>query len=269
MIGFKNLSKQRALYMLLFFVLFFICFQRLFFFSSGILESISSYLIYPVLVVQNKISSKMKSVFEKSGTVEQLTAQIEKLKQENEDLLADNIQVKSSLRYLENLEELIEFKKQYEVASFLPASILMRQISQDGNILFIDQGSSAGIKKDMVVVYKNCLLGKITEVYPTYSKFAAITDKSCKVAVCCIKSSATGIHEGCNKIDKTKLSHVNHLDQMFEDDLVISSGEGLVFPKGFALGKVSQFTKDGIQYKVDIQPIINISKISHCFVIRK
>jgi len=170
---------------------------------------------------------------------------------------------------LENLQELIEFKKRYEISSFMSATILMRQISNDANILFIDLGSSSGIKKDMVVVYKNCLLGKISDVYPTYSKFVSITDKSCKVAACCIKSGAIGIHEGSNQIDQTKLSHVNHLDQMFEDDLIISSGDGLIFPKGFALGKVSKFSKEGVQYNIEVKPVIDISKISHCFVIVK
>lgn len=265
----NKLIKQNFLYLILSFLFFLFCVHRLFFISPGIFESLASYIAYPFVSMQGKLAGMVNSYHENSSDVQSLKVKIDAVQKEKDDLFAENIQLKSALAYLEQVSELIEFKKKFHVNVIATAQIMSKYIAQTGHFCFIDKGSNDGIDKGMVSVYKNCLLGKITEVYPAYSKMIFITDKECKVAAYCFKTLAMGIYQGTNRLDSADLNFVNHLDKLEIDDLLISSGEGLIFPQGFILGKISKFSSDEIQYKASIKPIIDINSIKYCQIVRK
>jgi len=243
--------------------------HRLFFFSSNVLENIVSQLTYPIIIIQGKFSNLIDFYFQKNQSIENLKKQLKLVQNEKEDLLYDNIRFKATIGYFERIGELVEFKKRYSLNSAITAQIIMKQISDDGHCCYIDKGSCCGVAKDMAAIYKNCLIGKVVEVYPKYSKIVYITDKSCKVAVYCFKTGAIGIYEGLNKLNSAELKYVNHLNFLSKNDLVLSSGEGLIFPQGFALGKISKFTKNEVQYDVTIKLLIDIKSIEYCQLIRK
>jgi rod shape-determining protein MreC len=133
----------------------------------------------------------------------------------------------------------------------------------------IDAGSSKGVEKDMVVVYKHCLVGKVTEVYPWYSKVVAITDRTCKVAVQCVNQKTTGIHEGTNDLGATQLKYVSHLEPIEVGDYLISSGEGLVFPRGLGVGQIVSCAQSGLYHVIEVKPLIDMQKIAYCTVIKR
>ena len=66
----------------------------------------------------------------------------------------------------------------------------------------------------MIAVFKDCLVGRVVEVYPYYSKVILITDPTCKVAAICTSTNVKGIHEGMLSLTTTKLSFVNHLEEV-------------------------------------------------------
>lgn len=269
MISKNSFIKHNFRYSVLVFLFIIFCIQRLFFMSSGLFEIVSSYLAYPIVLMQGKVSNLINSYNQKNQETEKLRIVIDSLQKEKEDLFSENVQLKSSLAYLEQVSELIEFKKKFNINVITTAQVMSKYISDISHFFLIDKGSQQGINKNMVAVYKNCLVGKVTEVYPGYSKLILITDKDCKVAAYCFKTGAMGIYEGSNQLDRAQLNYVNHLDNLIEDDLLISSGEGLVFPQGFILGKISKFTNDGIQYHALVKSVIDIDKIKYCQIIQK
>ena len=265
----NRLNKHNLGHMALLALFFFFCVHRLLFNSKGILESVASYISYPIISIQGKISNLVTVYHENNEEVSKLRTKIDAIQKEKDDLFSENVQLKSSLAYLEQVSELIEFKKKFHINVIVTAQVMSKSISDISHFCFIDKGSQDGISKDMVAVHKNCLLGRVTEVYPGYSKVIFITDKDCKVAAYCFKTAAMGIYEGNNHIDIADLNYVNHLDKLIEDDLLISSGEGLIFPQGFILGKIHKFSNDGIQYKASVKPIIDMNSIKYCQIIRK
>jgi rod shape-determining protein MreC len=267
----KRSYKKYVFYFFIVVMLSIFCINRLFLSSSEKSESFVSSLMYPLILIQDKVCDWINPYFEKDESVDKIKSELEKLKKENEELSSENIRIKSAIGYLENVEELIQFKKKYDknYSKGIIAQLLMKQFSIQENYCFIDKGADDGVTKDMVAVYKDCIIGRISEVFPSYSKLAFVTDKSCKIAAYCCKTGTTGIYEGINQTDKASLSYVNHLATLEADDLVISSGEGVVFPQGFALGKISTFTSDGVQYKVSLNPIIDVNKLKYCYLIKK
>lgn len=248
--------------------LFFAGKQSIVYLSRGT-EKTASYIMYPVLIAQNKIVEPIKKWFEKKRTMQELEQYVVALQAERDELLADNIQLHATLDYLKDIKELIDFKKQYVEKNDYVVQILVKHFSEQSHFFLIDGGSYKGIKKNMVAVYKNCLIGRVTEVYPFYSKVVLITDKACKVASYCKQTKSNGIHHGTNNVSSTTINHVSHLSAVKKGDHVISSGEGLIFPRGFALGTIISYKAEDLFYTIEIEPLIDMRSISHCLIMQK
>lgn len=216
------------------------------------------YILYPVLFLSNKFRLSYKDKFYDKNLLS--------CKTENEDLKSEIVKLTSQLNFVEQTKELVEFSSRYEQDKKL-CHILVKNLDIDSNFYIIDKGSENNIKPNMVVVYKDMLVGKVSEVNAYWSKVTLITDKSCKIASYCPKSNIKSIHEGQNNIYQTKLNFVDHLQKVVAGDLVISSGEGLIFPRGFGLGTIDDVKLEGLTYNITVKPLIDFENIDYCYVL--
>lgn len=228
-----------------------------------------SYLSYPVLWVQHFCIEPITMWRTNSKTITELTQELSQSRMDYGQLLAENVALSSQLSFAQDTEEIRDFKARYNSEKMQLAQILARHFSDDSHYFYLDLGSSSGIEADMIVVHNNCLVGKVVDVYPWYSKVVLITDKLCKIAAYCGNTKARGIHEGINQERNAMLKFVSHLAPIEVGDMLLSSGEGLVFPRGFALGKVKSSTLDGLYQQVEIEPLVDFEKINYCLVLSK
>lgn len=236
--------------------------------KNGIAESVASILVYPFLKMQHAIVSKVNDVNDSWQKNRTLMEKISVLEEQNSSLLAENISLQASSYFVENIQELIAFKKRYEVQKSLLTQVILKQFSKNEHSILVDCGSVHGSEVDMVAVYKSCLIGRVEFVYPYYSKVRLITDACCKVAAYCRSSKARGIHEGSNQ-QTSSLQFVSHLSQVAANDILISSGEGLVFPQGYGIGRIASFEQDGLYYKIDVKPLLKLEELDYCYLIKK
>jgi rod shape-determining protein MreC len=243
--------------------------NRIFFFKKGLLENIASTFIYPVLLITNKIKTPVLCFFEKKKKYSQLLRDYNKLKKENQDLITENIKLHCTLKHYNLSKEIIDFQERYKLENGIPAKIIGKNFSSEEHYFLINKGSRDSITKDMVAVYKFQILGKITTVYPWYSKLKLITDKTCKVAAFTNITEAQGIITGQGKKDSYHMDYVSHLERISLEDFVISSGQGLIFPEGFCLGKVKDFATEGIYHHINVEPLIpfDSQELKFCLVI--
>jgi rod shape-determining protein MreC len=201
-----------------------------------------------------------------SKIISQLTASNQQLEQKIAQLLQENIALQASLKYTDDITELLEFKKQYNFITAIPAQIIFKNFSSAEQFFYLNCGAEQGVTLNMVAFYDNCIIGRISAVYPTYSKLILITDKSCKIAAYCSQSRISGVFHGLNNIKQATLKHVHHMFELINGDLVLSSGEGLIFPQGFALGVIKEFSCQGVDYDVLIEPVIDLDKLKYCLL---
>ena len=154
---------------------------------------------------------------------------------------------------LEN--EIAELKAALELNSTLTeydienATILSRNKSYWFNTITLDKGSSSGIKKDMAVITKNGLLGKISKVSKTSSELKLITsdDINFKVSVA-IKTNDTDNYAILNGYDKQtgliKVTGIDKTTNVNKNDVVVTSGLGGLFPGGIYIGTVEKIESD-------------------------
>jgi len=236
---------------------------------SSVPRYIYSSLVYPVLLSQRYIVVPIKDYFKTRKSQQILEEMVFQLHKEKEDLTEENIKLRASAFFYDQVKEVLAFKDRYESHDLLLAQVIFKHVNANAHFFFINKGSFHGVQKDMVAVHKNCLLGRIIEIYPYYSKVVLVTDKSCKVASYCQGTKAYGIHVGQNKQHCTSLSRVSHLASIKKDDLIISSGDGLIFPQGFAIGTTSLIKKGDLYYEIQVKPLFDLKKIQYCFLMKK
>jgi rod shape-determining protein MreC len=233
-------------------------------YQQSVLTTLSSYAAYPLL----KLNHLVGEPFKRSRAGAPTTPDATVLERENKLLHLQNARLRAALSYADKIKELHQFNERYEGKGQI-VQVIARTMTPENHYFLIDTGADRGITKDMVVLYDNNLVGKITEVYPKYSKACLVTDRTCKVAAYCSRTGAQGIYEGLNDQGRAALQFVSHLSTVEEGDLVVSSGEGLVFPAGFALGKVATCTEDGLYKKVTVVPSCDVKVIDYCLVMAK
>ncbi len=260
-------AKTVSLLLLISVVFYFVGYQMVYK-TTGVAESVASTLVYPFLQMQQSIVKKVSRYKKSWQKNHSLQEKIASLREENSSLLAENVSLHASGHFLENIQELISFKKRYEVQKSLLAQVILKEFSPHEHSLLVDCGSLHGAEVDMVAVYKSCLIGRVEFVYPYYSKVRLITDSCCKVAAYCRSSKARGIHEGSNQ-HYSNLQFVSHLSQLSVNEILISSGEGLIFPQGFGIGRIASFEHDGLYYKIIVKPLLKLEELEYCYLIKK
>ncbi len=229
---------------------------------------IASIISYPALVGNAWVVEPCTKWLSHRKHTENLDQELTSLKKEYQKLERSYALLQAKLSYLNGIKEIRAFSKRFNQPGKV-TQILARTFSQEGHFFFIDAGEQDKVTKDMIVLYNDALVGKIIEVYPWYSKVCLITDTHCKVGAYCAPTRAQGIHEGCNKEDETHLSYVDHLSTINEGDLVLTSGEGLLFPEGYTLGKVASVASDGLYKQVSVTPACDLKEIEYCVLMAK
>ena len=289
------MSKNRIITIIAFFIIIFFLFRHCVKVGISIIEAVSSSVLYPVLRVQNVLIVPIARWFEERAVMQDLKNNYAQLEKENKELYTENIALKALHLHAMETSELRNFNERYRLQKGCVAQILARHFSQTKQFFLVDAGSSQGIKKDMVALYGNTIIGKVEQVYPWYCRVCLITDADCKITATCFSAKAlekkgvlatefagtaakwgslaragvSGIHEGCNDVTYTIMRYVSHLESVNVNDTVFSSGEGLVFPRGFALGTIVIARKGELFYDITVQPALDFKTLSYCTLISK
>lgn len=172
----------------------------------------------------------------------------QKINQTESYLIQKNIN--SSLeKEIQELKEALELNKTITEYEPINSTVLSRNKSYWFNTLMIDKGKKSGIKKDLAVVTKNGLIGKISKVYDNSSEVKLITtdDINFKVSIA-IKTNDTENYAILNGYDpKTGLIKASGIDKttvINQSDTVLTSGLGGMFPGGIYIGTIEKIESD-------------------------
>ncbi len=262
------IQKMRVHFIYVFYILFFLfMLHRLSFFSVGILEKTTSYICYPFLKIKSAIVYPFEKVSLYATDQQVLHRQIRDLMQQNQDLQAELIQKEALQTFNEQIKEIREFAKRYDYQHKKLGAVLLTDCSEKEDTIMVDLGSDHQVKKDDIVVFKNILIGRVVEVYPWYCKVALITDQRCKVSAKCRKN-VTGICCGKNN-NQLEFNFVPHFKDVQVGDSLISTGKGLMYPQGFALGTVTSIESDNVSHYITVKPMVDVQDIDHVYICSK
>lgn len=170
------------------------------------------------------------------------------INQSNSKIIKENIE-SAIEKDNQELRDLLDLNK--TITEYIPinATLLSRNKSYWFNTLTIDKGSSSGIKKNMAVITKKGLIGKITNVSRNSSEIKLITsdDINFKVSIA-IKTNDVDNFAILNGYDKEtgliKATGIDKTTPVNQGDTVVTSGLGEMFPSGIYIGKVEKIEND-------------------------
>ena len=225
--------------------------------------------IAPLLYVQESVNSHLFTWHDFFQNKQLLLKRCDLLEAENHNLQEKLVALESEQIFKEEIQELHEYRMRYEHEASQLARVLLRHFDKEEHFLIIDQGLSHGIHLDDPVVYKNFLVGKVSDVHDAYSKVLLVTDTKCHVAVICAETKTPGIYQGLCDLDNGLIQHISHMQPLQTGDLILSAGEGLVFPYGFGVGTLVSFEQKGVQYYVNVKPLVDFKTLKYCYVLKK
>ena len=200
----------------------------------------------------------------------------EKGKTQSESYLIQKNVNASLEKEIQELKEALELNKTLTEYAPINATILSRNKSYWFNTITIDKGSLSGIKKNMAVITKNGLIGKVTKVSHNSSEVKLITcdDINFKVSIA-IKTNEVdnyAILNGYNQEEGLiKATGIDKTTPINKDDVVLTSGLGSMFPAGIYIGTVEKIESDkyDLSKTVYIKTYQNFNDIHYVTVLKE
>ena len=192
-----------------------------------------------------------------------LQAQLDRLRLEQVRLAEDSGQ-------LRRLQSLLAFKEKF-VAQTVAAQVIGTSGSEHSHVLYIDKGSSDGVKADMAVITPQGIIGKIAKVFPGSSQVLELNDATAGAGVMLERSRLRGVMRGTPS-GIPEIMHVMADEKVEAGEAVVSSGGDQIYPRGLPIGTVSSTVPDpegGPFMVVKVKPAANLDKVEEVLVITK
>lgn len=230
-------------------------------------------LVRPINTILNSIRSSVKEV---SKIISLFKSKIE-IDSENIKLLEENELLKARLKMiLDNFYENSQLKAQLKIKENYNFQYISSQvIGYDylNNFLFLDVGSSSGVKKNMPVAFTNdgetiILVGIILDVGENSSRVMILNNPLFKVGVRILGKTSYEIAQGDGKglVVYSILSN----NPVNVNDIFVTSDVSEIFPQNLIVGKVSKVEqRNTIEKDIYIAPIIDLNTLFRVIVITK
>ena len=235
-------------------------------------EYVVRLILFPLQKATNSIVNFAVNTWETIGS-------LARLHRENHELREELVRLELKLAQLEGLKA--ENDRLREVAGFrtgsdiplLPAEVIGRSPSPWMETLIIDKGEKDGLARNMPVISKEGLVGRLFRVGPDFSEVILLTDSR-------DGNSMSGVIERTRDLVYIYgyssgrkgycLVRPSDLDVDIQvGDKILTSGASLHFPRNILVGVVQEVRDhdDVFAREALMKPVVNFSRLEYVFVI--
>ena len=224
-----------------------------------------SYVVFPIQKKIYEIGDYIKRTKEAILSYQEILEENQVLKNEQikyDILLSYNEKILEENR---RLQEILKIKEEKNL-NLKVAKVNFRNPSNLYTRFYINLGKKDGVKKNMIVLSGETLIGKVGRVYENYSIVDMITSENFNVSAL-TESQMLGIIKGSDEEDGTLYFEANTFQNNIEiGEKIYTSGISEIYPKGLYIGKVSEIDEDNgelfrsIKVKNDID-ILNMMEV--------
>ncbi|TNE72136.1 MAG: rod shape-determining protein MreC [Gammaproteobacteria bacterium] len=188
--------------------------------------------------------------YEFSDWVAGLFVNKDDLQQENEDLRARlMILERRALKYAALASENNELRRLMNSSELLDDRVIVGEVvgvSPDpfSHEVIINKGERDGLTVGQAVLDAHGLMGQVVQTSQITSRVLLVSDSSHAVPVEVIRNGLRAILLGTGDPNTLDLVHVPDTADIREGDMLVSSGLGGRFPRGYPVAQVSRITKE-------------------------
>lgn len=171
--------------------------------------------------------------------------------------------------YLEaqRLRKLLSLKDNYNY-HFVSARVIGREQAALSKTILINKGTVHGLKTGMPVIAPPGLTGRLIDVSWHASKVLLLIDESSNIDAIVQRTRTQGIVCGAGSRGCI-LKYISKTQDVKKGDVIVSSGIGVVFPKGLLIGIVSHVDQQnsGLFWTINVAPFVDFSKLEEVLVL--
>jgi rod shape-determining protein MreC len=214
---------------------------------------------------------RLKTVYEENQALRLTLTQYARDTARLNDLEAQNERLKEALAFTER-------QRQANHYTFRVAEVIAESPDRYNRVIRINLGERDGVKVNMAVMTVDGLIGRIVRVAPFTSNVQLITDlngegggvKGIAATVQGKESESFGMIEDYNPEDGTlTMTKIEQNDPLKEEDVVVTSGLGNLFPEGIVIGTVRSMRVGdfGLTFTAMVEPAAQFNHLREVFVI--
>ena len=163
-----------------------------------------------------------------------LRAQVDQLQIRNREL-------ESQATEAQRLSALLGFRDAHPEAAMIAAQVIGASADASSQILFVNRGQRDRVRANMAVITPDGIVGKIVEVLPASSQVLLISDRDSGVGALLEDTRTHGVVKG-NGDPTPRLDYVVNDEKVHAGEVILTSGEDRIFPKGLLIGFVASAT---------------------------
>jgi rod shape-determining protein MreC len=191
-----------------------------------------------------------------------------RLRDENQRLRVDALQIGETVDENRRLRQLLTLRDRLPLDT-LPGEIIAREWGGWVRSLTVNRGRSDNVARQTAVISPDGLIGRVVDVRPRASIVQVLTDPASTVGAHVVRTRTPGIVEG-------EARGTMRFKYMARDgagikvgDLIVTSGQGGVFPRGVPVGRVHAIDDRGsaLFHYAAIAPAVDFARIDEVLLI--
>jgi rod shape-determining protein MreC len=233
-------------------------------------ERVGSTVLAPIQLGLSETLSEGANFADTIGRVRILASENADYRDQVEQLQSELVRMHELEVENRDLRNLLGMKERTGPSALIPVSVIARDDTPYVQAITIDRGATDGVRQDAVVITNKGLVGRVERVNPTSSKVRLINDLNSSVGVRLqTEARTTGVLRGQSQGNSMVIAYIRQDDPIEQGDLVLTSGQGEVFPEGLVVGKVARVERkdaDPFQAAV-VDPAVEMDKLERLYVL--
>lgn len=230
-------------------------------------------VVSPFRSVGDAAFSPVGNAWENFSNSDDLKAENERLRQEIEELFADQIEASGAAEELADIKEQLGLDVSADYDTLI-AEVTAGSISNfDEFVIEINRGAADGVVEGMpVITTGGGLIGRVEDTGQRNARVRLITDTGLSLGVQLVRSEEVGIMTGKGAGEPLEISKGSirvNADVEIGDVVVTSGGERSLYPPDLAVGTVVDIEVDegNLEQKLRVEPVASLDRIEFVTVV--
>jgi rod shape-determining protein MreC len=239
--------------------------------NSRLLSPLRAFLatiVSPIYVIADSPYRVSRSASATLSTREALINENEELRKRNFELAQVTQQFVALREENARLRELLGSRQRLD-SKVLVAELIGIVPSPTTFQVEIDKGSSSGVFVGQAVIDADGLFGQVVEVAQFSSRVMLLVDAAHAVPVQVNRNDFRSIAAGTGRMDRLELEYVPITADIRVGDILVSSGLGGHFPRGYPVGEVTSVVTDPTMTyaQVAARPVAALDRSRHVLLV--